>query len=79
MFPKLVSEGLFSFQEDKVCPAISLWMKLADDGTLAECGVVCSNVKPMRSTYDAVCQMLEADQPEHSDLSRLSKVSPTAL
>lgn len=74
MFPKSVSEGLFSFRDGAICPAMSIWMELDEDGSLANCGILCSNIKPTRLTYDAVCDRLEADESNNADLRRLYEV-----
>lgn len=74
MFPRQLSEQLFSFKEGGQSPALSIWMRMAEDGSLDDCGVACSTVSCRRLTYAEVNQRLAGDPEDNADLHQLHKV-----
>lgn len=74
MFPRQLSEQLFSFREGQQSSALSIWMILSEDGSLSDCGAKCSTVRATRLTYQALNEKLSNDAACDGDLQHLSKV-----
>ena len=77
MFPRQLSEKVFSFQDGQPSLAFSIWMHLGEAGNLTDCGVTCSRVVATRMTYAELNQRLEAAAAADRDMLQLSKVSTT--
>lgn len=76
MFPRQLSEKVFSFQDGQPCLAFSIWMQLAEDGSLSDCGATCSRVAVTRMTYGELNQRLTESSAADADMLHLSKVHP---
>ena len=62
MFPKELSEGLFSLKTVASTEALSLCVTLDSDGGIAGCTAVNSIVQPQRITYDEMDEQLKTDK-----------------
>lgn len=74
MFPRQLSEQVFSLLDGSASSALSLWMQLTEDGSLHDSGVVCSTVRVTRMTYHELNERLAGSDPADAELHHLSKV-----
>ncbi|WP_254216974.1 ribonuclease catalytic domain-containing protein [Synechococcus sp. CCY 9618] len=72
MFPQSLSAGPFSLRMGRRCPAWSLWVTLADDGSVASSGLERSWVKPAyRLSYGDADELIELAPPPERYLGEI--------
>ena len=72
MFPEPLSTGPFSLRMGRRCPAWSLWVDLAADGSVAEAGLVRSWVKPAyRLSYEDADELIDLAPPPERYLGEI--------
>ena len=72
MFPESLSAGPFSLRMGRRCPAWSLWVDLAADGSVAEAGLVRSWVKPAyRLSYEDADELIDLAPPPERYLGEI--------
>ena len=75
MFPELLSNGPFSLRQRIRSAAWSLWVELADDGSVAASGLQRSWVKPAyRLSYGDADELIDLAPPEDPDLAELDQL-----
>lgn len=74
MFPRQLSEQLFSLQDGGITPALSFWMHLSEDGSLLESGSSCSRINTKRLTYHTLDEILASNEPGNPDLHTIHEV-----
>ena len=79
MFPRQLSEKVFSFQDGQPSLAFSIWMQLGETGSLIDCGVTCSRVTATRMTYAELNQRLTEASAADTDMLYLSKVNTRVM
>ena len=75
MFPRQLSERVFSFQDGQPSLALSIWMQLTENGSLKDCGACCSKIRATRMTYGELNQRLAEGDASDAEMLFLSKVS----
>ena len=75
MFPEVLSNGPFSLRQRLRSAAWSLWVELADDGSVAASGIQRSWVKPAyRLSYGDADELIDLAPPEDPDLAELDQL-----
>ncbi len=72
MFPEVLSTGPMSLRMGQRCPALSLWVELADDGAVAAHGLESSWVRPAyRLSYADADELIELAPPQERYLEEI--------
>ncbi|KEF43494.1 MAG: ribonuclease II [Cyanobium sp. CACIAM 14] len=72
MFPEILSTGPLSLRPAARCPAWSVWVELAEDGSVAAAGVERSWVKPAyRLSYADADELIELAPPQERHLAEI--------
>ncbi len=72
MFPEVLSTGPLSLRMGERCPALSLWVDLADDGAVARHGLESSWVRPAyRLSYVDADELIELAPPQERYLGEI--------
>ena len=75
MFPEALSNGPFSLRQRQRCAAWSIWVELADDGSVGASGIERSWVKPAyRLSYADADDLIDLAPPEDPDLADLDQL-----
>ena len=75
MFPRQLSEKVFSFQDGQPSLAFSIWMQVGETGDLLDCGATSSRVVATRMTYAQLNERLAEGSDADGDILQLHKVS----
>ncbi|KAK9829763.1 hypothetical protein WJX72_007759 [[Myrmecia] bisecta] len=76
MFPRALSDGLFSLRQGQDCCSMSVGVILAPDGSIAEQKLSTSRIRPaQRLTYDAVDEMLAGGDAASEDMQLLAQAA----
>mgnify|MGYP006273275059 FL=1 len=72
MFPWNLSSGPLSLRAGRRCPAWSIWVALAGDGSVAEFGIVRSWIRPAyRLSYSDADDLIDLAPPEEPALAQM--------
>ncbi|CAL0306027.1 unnamed protein product [Lupinus luteus] len=80
MFPEKLAMGGMSLRQGELCNAITVSVVLHDDGSIAECSVVNSVIKPTYMlTYESASELLHLNLEEEVELKILSEAANLRL
>ncbi|XP_039689943.1 ribonuclease II, chloroplastic/mitochondrial isoform X2 [Medicago truncatula] len=80
MFPENLAMGAMSLRQGEVCNAVTVSVVLHDDGSIAECSVFNSVIKPTYMlTYESASELLNLNLEEEVELRILSEAANLRL
>ncbi|KAJ1394413.1 Nucleic acid-binding, OB-fold [Sesbania bispinosa] len=80
MFPENLAMGAMSLRQGELCNAVTVSVVLHDDGSIAECSVFNSVIKPTYMlTYESASELLHLNLEEEADLRILSEAANLRL
>ncbi|CAK8575001.1 unnamed protein product [Lathyrus sativus] len=80
MFPENLAMGGMSLRQGELCKAVTVSVVLHDDGSIAECSVFNSVIKPTYMlTYESASELLHLNLEEEVELRTLSEAATLRL
>ncbi|KAK7259975.1 hypothetical protein RIF29_25630 [Crotalaria pallida] len=80
MFPENLAMGGMSLRQGEICNAVTVSVVLHNDGSIAECSVVNSVIKPTYMlTYESASELLHLNLEEEGELRILSEAAKLRL